>query len=59
MNITEIIAVGLCILLAVVMVALIAAGYYDSNTREMPKVDLKKSTDNKSDDADDDGWYEE
>ena len=57
MNITEIIAVGLCILLAVVMVALIAAGYYDSNTREMPKVDLKKPTDNKSDDADDDGWY--
>lgn len=33
----SLLAIGICVVLAVVLFALLAALYYDSNTRSMPK----------------------
>lgn len=47
MNLTEIVVVSICILIAVVIVALFAACSYDSNTRSIPKPNEEDDKENK------------
>ena len=47
MNLTEIVVVGICILIAVVIVALFAAGNYDSNTRSIQMPNAEDDKENK------------